>query len=541
MLIKRVVSKIVLAALISLGPLSRFPAAIVHPGFYTGRLNTGALTATFGTKASADTTPNADDVPVLVLRYFPDEDGDGRLDLSLTGVNYELEWISVRLDEVDARIIDTLERGSSYHGYKDSAATPSLNYFIIEKKEFIKPIPKLGGSGAQPPDHNQVLTGEGFDICDYVENLGVKEVWLWMYHTDETYPVESYQQGPHGGLGNGWMNLPLCSKTYTVYDYNFAVGSEPYAENKPVHNHMHHLERLFGWVDEDTFWNRFAAVTYQCCPWMPHWVGSERRCGNGHNPPNSEADYGYWYDTPAESDCEDWSPEGGTKKSVSCHTWGDYQGCDSCTDTHYDRACTESAYYIWWMQNVPGRENGLVYQGKKMRSWWEFFGDFDRAVGVGRGFLEDPPSSRLLFKFRLQGIDRWRENSLVNVVFKQGDSEEYQLNDTPVVSDQNGIYSGQIADIAPGTYDIYLTGRAHLRKRFADVTLEEGGNNQDWSGTSLPAGDTNNDNQVNQDDINQLTQDYLTANKPPSDFNLDGRVDMIDFGLLAENFLSAGD
>lgn len=39
-------------------------------------------------------------------------------------------------------IIGTLERGSIYHGYKDSEAIPYLDYKIFETKEFIYPIPK---------------------------------------------------------------------------------------------------------------------------------------------------------------------------------------------------------------------------------------------------------------------------------------------------------------------------------------------------------------------------------------------------------------
>lgn len=154
---------------------------------------------------------------------------------------------------------------------------------------------------------------------------------------------------------------------------------------------------------------------------------------------------------------------------------------------------------------------------------------------------ELPPSANLAFKLKFQGIDQQRSDQTIGLILNQGSQEKYHFDSVDVSSDQNGIYSGTIGVIDPGTYDIYIKAWAHLQKRFADATLEEGGNNQDWSGTPLHAGDANNDNRVDENDLDQLLQDYLTADKPPPDFNLDGRVDIIDFGLLAESYLSGGD
>lgn len=37
------------------------------------------------------------------------------------------------------------------------------------------------------------------------------------------------------------------------------------------------------------------------------------------------------------------------------------------------------------MQNIPWKDNNLqTVDGKKLRNWWEFIGDFDNAIIVGK-------------------------------------------------------------------------------------------------------------------------------------------------------------
>ena len=33
----------------------------------------------------------------------------------------------------------------------------------------------------------------------------------------------------------------------------------------------------------------------------------------------------------------------------------------------------------YWMQAIPGVNNGLTYRGKKLRNWWTFVFDWDKA------------------------------------------------------------------------------------------------------------------------------------------------------------------
>jgi hypothetical protein len=53
------------------------------------------------------------------------------------------------------------------------------------------------------------------------------------------------------------------------------------------------------------------------------------------------------------------------------------------------------------MQNVPGTDHRLTYNGEPMRNWWEFVADFDSALlDKGKTFLEPPraPSPKPLPK-----------------------------------------------------------------------------------------------------------------------------------------------
>ena len=72
------------------------------------------------------------------------------------------------------------------------------------------------------------------DVCHYVDVLGVKEVWVWMYHTGSIGPIESnmamgrmsqayWNHGTYGDVSNSYQqnDLPVCNRTYTVYDYNY--------------------------------------------------------------------------------------------------------------------------------------------------------------------------------------------------------------------------------------------------------------------------------------------------------------------------------
>lgn len=311
-------------------------------------------------------------IPVLNLSYIPVK--NGQVDISFTGdwQNLDLNALRKNIQDLSQQLINALNKGSIYHGYKNSGATRFLNYTIFENKEFLEPVPVLYLSPPSPADHREILGR--LNICDYVENKGIKEVWIWMYHTDKVYVVESYLTGPFASFGNGYMDLPKCKKSYTVYDFNYGR-----AVAMALENHTHQIEHVLNYIDgRDTttqenwgsllFWGKFVGSD------KSHKIISPG-CGWTHYPPNGEKDYDWYNEKQTLSDCEDWKPDGTSqKKLINCHTWAG----SNCS---YDEGLS---FKIWWMQNIPGKNNNLIYNGKKLKNWWDFIGDFDQAMQIGK-------------------------------------------------------------------------------------------------------------------------------------------------------------
>jgi hypothetical protein len=296
-------------------------------------------------------------IPVLVVNYFPVE--NGRINRAVTGdVGAPLETIRRHTVTTTERVIQALESGSRYHGYKDPAARPSLRYQIIDVLEFLEPLPTWPKPGHRVPmtDYNRIMNR--IDIRDWVESRGVKEVWLWGYHGGVIDLWESNMAGPYGDISNSDRDphdLPVLDKTYTVYHYNYGRGP-----SEAVEDHMHQIEAVLRKVDPDLFWNKFVGKP------------GEGRCGWSHYPPNGVRDYDWANPTFVWSDIEDWNPEGtGQKQQINCERWQR----DSLT------------WFIYWMQNLPGANNGLTYRGRSLTNWWVFIGDFDGAMSRGTGLV----------------------------------------------------------------------------------------------------------------------------------------------------------
>lgn len=294
-------------------------------------------------------------IPTLVVSYFPVK--DDRIDQAVTGdVNAPLEAIREHTTQTTRRVVTALETGSTYHGYKDPSAQPSLRYQIVETLEFLEPLPTYHKPGHQVPmtDYNAIT--ERIDIRTWVEARGVKEVWLWGYHGGVIDLWESNMAGPYGDISNSDRDpydLPVLSKTYTVYHYNYQRGP-----SEAVEDHMHQIEAVLRHVDPRLFWDKFVGKP------------REGRCGWAHYPPNAERDYDWANPNYVLTDIEDWTPDGtGPRKRLNCRRWN----CDSLT------------WFIYWMQNLPGANNGLTYRGRPLTNWWTFVGDFDGAMAQGVG------------------------------------------------------------------------------------------------------------------------------------------------------------
>jgi hypothetical protein len=296
-------------------------------------------------------------IPVLVVSYFPLK--NGRIDRAITGdVDTPLEAIRRHVSQTTNRVVQALETGSAYHGYKDRNAQPCLEYQLVEQIEFLEPLPTWPKPGHRVPmtDYNAIM--ERLDIRAWVEERGLKEVWLWGYHGGMIDLWESNMAGPYGDISNSDRDphdLPRLSKTYTLYHYNYGRGP-----SEAVEDHMHQIEAVLRQIDPHLFWDKFVGKP------------GEGRCGWAHYPPNGTRDYDWANPSYILTDIEDWTPQGsGPRQRLNCRRWNG----DSLT------------WFIYWMQNLPGANNGLTYRGRPLTNWWGFIGDFDEAMARGLGLV----------------------------------------------------------------------------------------------------------------------------------------------------------
>ena len=302
-------------------------------------------------------------IPVLLVHYFPVR--EGRIDRRVTGdVDAPLNAARTHCQRTTQQVIDALARGSTYHGYKEPAAQPSLRYTVIERIEFLEPLPTWPKPGHRAPmtDYNAIMAR--IDARCWVEVHGVKEIWLWGYHGGKVDLWESNMAGPWGDISNSdrdLHDLPIFEKTYTVYHYNYQRGP-----SEAVEDHIHQIEAVLRHRDPDLFWNKFVGKP------------GEGHCGWAHFPPNGVSDYDWRNPAYIQTDIEDWRPDGGGQRvRINCDRW---QG-DSLQ------------WFIYWMQNLPGADNGITYRGRPLNNWWRFIGDFDGAMRARRAWLlEAAPS-----------------------------------------------------------------------------------------------------------------------------------------------------
>lgn len=309
------------------------------------------------------------EVPVVVVKYFPVK-GD-LIDRAVTGDwGATLKETQDKCEKLTVQVAEALREGSRYHAYKDPNSKPSLVYRIVRAYEFQEPLPTVPRPGQKTPntDYNKVI--ERIGIREWVEQKGVKEVWLWGYHGGVVNLWESNMAGPWGDISNSDHDpndLPVLKKTYTVYHYNYQRGA-----SEAVEDHMHQIEAVLNYIDgrdrtpedkwpELLFWGKF--------------VGSDRShkivrpgCGWAHYPPNAKGDYDWANKQFVKTDFEDWRPDGtGAKKRMNCERW---QG-------------SSIKWFAFWMQSLPGAGSGLTYNGKALTNWWVFLGDFDGAMASG--------------------------------------------------------------------------------------------------------------------------------------------------------------
>ena len=314
--------------------------------------------------ATAPTPPAANyPMPVLSLTYIPMIDAN-TIDTSETGSLpvSSVSELTNKISNLNQKSIQALANASKFHGYSNVSSQPQLKYKLIEEKTYYEALqPGLSvpwSATAKRPDYKLILNRE--NICHYVDDLGVKEVWIWGYHTSLIEPVESnmsmglltqkyWNHGTYGDASNSENSddLPVCEHTYVLFNLNYGRELAEVLED-----HTHHIEAVMRFL-QPTTWKKFVGECGQ---------KDSYSCGWTHYPPNvmeycSGHDYEWYSKNTVLSDCANWKEDGsGTKTNVSCDTWN--PGCKDDGGV---------GFKVWWMQNIP-------------EGWWTGVGDFDQAA-----------------------------------------------------------------------------------------------------------------------------------------------------------------
>lgn len=253
-------------------------ALVSAPLATAGRATAVAIGASEPAAAIDNSTSYA--MGALVLKYFP-LTADGRnIDVAVTGdVDEPAAVVKDRVNSITSGLTELLTAGTVYRGYGDPSALPAIRYTVIDTKEFDTAVPTVPNFPADPnyavkPDYRGILDGAG--ICDYIDRRGVDEVWLWAYQGPNQLAIaESKMSGPHGDVSNSYRlnDMPLCSRTYTVYTFNYGRRIA-----EAAHSHGHQLEAELASIDRHLFTDLWMG------PAHPAQAGVLGRCGSVHNP-----------------------------------------------------------------------------------------------------------------------------------------------------------------------------------------------------------------------------------------------------------------
>jgi hypothetical protein len=345
------------------------------------------------------------EMPVVIFRYLPTADGKN-LDVTWSpdfgSLNpIPLTQLERNLDLYDPILKFMLEEGSRFRGYGSQTPLPSLGYRVVAVITVYEPTPPgkvtrvKQGFPMYDADWFQIF--ERFGIEDYVNKLGVKEVWFYTGGVQPEIPSYNPSIHPPENMREGWesnmsspttgdvsnsnhdrTDLPVYNKTYVVYGRNIRR-----LDSVTIHGDGHQLENMIGYGKQQIngiqlFWEKFVGQV--------NGVWQRGRCGDTHHPPNALQDYDYQNFTPFDSDIMDWKPDGGQLKPFSAATLRDtpYQYPNDFLGLNP----IDSNWYIFWRQSIPGRGNTIPFGTGRLTNWWQFVGDWDAATHAGIGLSE---------------------------------------------------------------------------------------------------------------------------------------------------------
>lgn len=334
-------------------------------------------------------------IPVVVINYLPTKNG-----IHINQDNYPIRDYgdvivqNLPISEVskwmlsnDLKTKFSIEEGSKYRGFNNPNAKPYvgirvLKYINLYEVDKIIDPNSIDGEEGYFPDYSSIFSK--INLEDLVNNQGVKEVW---FNRKSLNVPESNMSSPlTGDISNSYKtdDLPIYNKTYIVYG-NFT--HRWYEEN--VHNRGHQIEAQLAYLNSLFFWQDF--VGYPKGAPQPYYKGG--RCGSTHYTPNSTGDYDYDNKELVLSDIGDWRPDNsGVKKMVNSDTWKISRqlpvSLPSITGVNHWKDINNSpigagphgGWLIYWMQSIPGKNNGIPYGNFTITDWWDLFYNWDDAI-----------------------------------------------------------------------------------------------------------------------------------------------------------------
>lgn len=357
---------------------------------------------------------SVNEIPIVIVRSLPTNDGIN-IDVSKAPDHWNLGEISLsdmknKIDKYDIYTKFALEEATKFRGYNNATASPFIGYKVIAYITLYEQLPnsyiaihkdEITGDDMYMPNYTQLFNR--LNIEHYVNDLGMKELWLWSGGVAPSSP--SYDPAIHGtdSFLNLWESnmsspltgdisnsdrsnndLPIYNDTYVVYAHNIRR-----TQGEAIHNRGHQYEAIFAHVNNlqdgnsNLFWKSFVGQDNS-----GNFITG--RCGWTHMPPNTTQDYDYTNTAVVLSDIEDWKPDNsGEKKNTSVETWKNipYQWPSEVPYT-FDQK-TETQFYIYWMQSYPGYQNTIPHGSKTMTNWWEFVVDWENALNTNLGLYSN--------------------------------------------------------------------------------------------------------------------------------------------------------
>lgn len=307
-------------------------------------------------------------VKVARVLYKMDSDGNGYVDSTVDELNDKSYAEIEEIVEARSQNLKTcLEEASKYQGYKNSEAQPSVIYELDKSRD------KIGLNGQIPTsedgsiDYKQIMEDINYE---YLLNQGVTDIWLFGYDKDGFEWFESNMASKHGSITNGCVHdgLPeVEGKTYVVFGLNLTRDT-----GTDLENYTHHFESVLANIDNAKLFNNV-------------FVGDNAkepsRCGWTHCPPNARFEYQFYGRNMryVSSDIGNWNPDGyGKINQVNEGLWANYYSKLSLKSIYnnykgkYETTVGPDSYWkIYWLQNIPGFDNGLIYNGKTLTNWWD--------------------------------------------------------------------------------------------------------------------------------------------------------------------------